>query len=153
MHQKKPRSCRRPRPPIHFRYSCGALPLALPPHTHPTTSIAHPGPRVTVASDPTRPQARSRYRTVQEETPRHPKGNFTHPPVGSISTPVPLSHQLAFTTCPRKLLLSSTPSFLDWIHFPASSSSAQAPPRYVPVAVRFTKALSAHFPQLQVHLI
>lgn len=112
LHQKKPRSCRRPRPPIHFRYSCGALPQSgtLPSHTHPTTSIAHPGSRVTVASDPTRPQARSRYLlycTVQfqrrpQDTPR--ENLPTHRSVASPLLFLSLS-SIGFINLPSKTFI------------------------------------------------
>lgn len=87
------------------RPSISGIPAA---HSLPTPTtticIAPPGPRVTVASDPTRPQARFRnllYHTVPEETPRE-----NYPPTGRcISTPFLSLINWFCPTCPRKLLL------------------------------------------------
>lgn len=90
------------------RPSISGIPAAHSLSTPTTTiCIAPPEPRVTVASDPTRPQARFRnllYHTVPEETPRHPKGKLpTYWPVYLHS--VPLSHQLVLSNLPSKTFI------------------------------------------------
>jgi hypothetical protein len=122
----------------------------------PTTTIciAHPGPRVTVASDPTRPQARSRnllYRTVPEETPRHPKGKLpTHWPVHLHS--VPLSHQLVLSNLPSKtfiIVFCSLVPCLDSVFSLFQLCPSSAAICYCNSTVRFNKAFSTQFPQPQ----
>jgi hypothetical protein len=94
-----------------FQVFLRRTPSGSPSHTHPTTSLAHPGPRVTVAIQPDHKLGLGtvQYSTVPEETPRHPKGKFTHPPVGGISTHCSSLTSIGFINLPSKTFIVLCP--------------------------------------------